>query len=296
MRVWVKSPTYTHERAFLARMEFTCESLGHTITEERPDLLIRWGGGPIDRPTIMVECGWLPRSSYQVSHRGINARHHLAGGELHRLRPDQEAEVLGYMRRLRDGESVQFQYADTTAPEARASEPFLLCPFQMEVDANLENVPVPLRSNRALTELIASHAPPYPVWYKQHPADRNGGQLRVRVGTRKDRLMPHLSAPVHAYLKSPHCKGVVTLNSNVSHDALLWDVPVVTLGQGFWPEKRVFWAGLPKSWEAIRTFHDSARHKAARLSYAWNVMQAQWDLEDASNMDKVAEAIERAVA
>ena len=109
----VVPPRFDHEAVFLN--EFARTVVEHGI---ETDVTLQWGvHTPSDGPTIYVECGWLPRWWYQVSHRGINAQHHLAPLKCRGLDAEQSWKVDTHLRRIREGKDAPpWGYLDIAAP------------------------------------------------------------------------------------------------------------------------------------------------------------------------------------
>ena len=86
---------------------------------------------------------------------------------------------------------------------------FLLVPLQIEGDTNIvRHAPPRLRSMQAFIDLIARSNPPLPLVIKQHPADRDGLHLRLRLSRPQDVLRPHRDGNIHQLLKSGRCRGM----------------------------------------------------------------------------------------
>jgi hypothetical protein len=282
VRIAIIPSEFHHERVFLGELANTARGLGHETVTHYPDLVIQWGAknAPWAGPTLYAECGWLPRWWYQLSHTGINARHHLAPLELEPLDDDQRWKVGVHLERIRSGKEAPkgWGYLDIdAAPVENVPERFILAPLQMEDDVNVESMPEALRTNQGFVDQVSEHrdyyGPDLPIIFKQHPNTGAEYQLHLEMRRDGDRVYPHQHAHVYAYLKHPGCALVVTVNSNVANDALLWDVPVLTLGRGIWGP------------DAFRN----------REQYVYALMRAQWTVADARNPQRVKQAIEEAV-
>jgi predicted SAM-dependent methyltransferase/glycosyltransferase involved in cell wall biosynthesis len=100
----------------------------------------------------------------------------------------------------------------------------------------------------------------------------------------QDEIWPHSRGTIHSLLRSPRCRGVITINSNVAHDALLWDVPVVVLGRNVWPQEGVhkpFLRQVPANWDELQESVRSSTARECRLAYARYLVTNQWTLADA---------------
>ena len=104
-------------------------------------------------------------------------------------------------------------------------------------------------------------------------------------------LRAHRDGNIHQLLKSGRCRGIISLNSNVVHDGILWNVPSVVLGRNIWPadENGPFLRRLPSDWRPfLRLWHDPVR-RSARDAYAWYLVSHQWTLDDARDPSRVSE-------
>ena len=246
-------------------------------------------------PTVYAEHGWLPRSSYQVSPAGINADSHAA--DFHwdgrRLAESEREAVRRHLDLLRRGdETLANDLRTDAAPAADLSEEFLLVPLQMEWDTNIRrHVPARFRKMQALVAALAAADPPWPVIFKQHPSDarRNNDHLRLRPRRQQDVIRPHREGNVHQLLKSGRCRAIVSLNSNVVHDGLIWDVPSAVLGRGVWPSTppSPFYAGLPSDWDDFERHVRSPETTACREAYVLHLIRHQWSAEDIADVEKV---------
>jgi glycosyltransferase involved in cell wall biosynthesis len=188
----------------------------------------------------------------------------------------------------------------TASPVSDLPEAFLLVPLQMEWDTNIRrHVSPKFRRMQGLVAHISSADPPFPVIYKQHPADirRGNQQLRLRMPRPQDQVRPHGDGNIHQILKSGRCRGIISLNSNVVHDGLVWDVPAIVLGNNVWPrsEDGPFLTSLPEKWSDLAAQMTDTEKVACRRAYAYYLMCNQWKLEDARDESRV-EALLSSVA
>ena len=294
---------------FLDALADTAARLGHAVRRDVARLVsdpevtnIVWNGRShrARGPTLYCEHGWLPRWSYQISPGGINADSHLApfvwnGTSLEAAESEQ---LDAHLEEIRSQPPVGFEYMQTTsAVAAGLPDAFLLVPLQMEWDTNIvRHAPAKLRSMQALIDTVARAAPPWPIIFKQHPADvrRGNAQLRLRLRRTQDAIWPHTRGNVYQMLKSDGCRGIVSINSNVVHDGLLWNVPAVVLGRNLWPadDHGPFRTVLPGDWQAFAASRDDPALVDCRRAYAWHLMSGQWTLGDAKNPERVADLID----
>lgn len=250
-------------------------------------------------PTLYCEHGWLPRWDYQVSPAGINADSHVAPFVWDGTPPagDDVARLERHLEAIRTSGPERYAYMQTAAPAVHdLPAEFLLVPLQMEWDTNVQrHAPVRYRRMQALVDDVLAAEPPWPVIFKQHPADvrRGNMHLRLRVGSGQGSVRAHHDGNVHQLLKSGRCRGIVSLNSNVVHDGLLWNVPAVVLGDSVWPRTgpSPFLDSLPADWRALPDQLSAPRAVACRHAYALYLMRNQWSLADMKDPMRVQELL-----
>lgn len=292
--------------ALLDRLAATAQGLGHRVTRthavamaERGALAIVWNGRHLRSrgPVLYCEHGWLPRSDYQISARGINAGSHAApfAWDGRKLAATDDAALQSRLDAIKSA-SYSGPYRSMQpglTPADGLPERFLLVPLQIESDTNIvRHAPAALRTMQALADHVARLDPPWPVIFKQHPADARHGNrhLALRLRRRQDQLWPQSRGNVHQMLASGRCTGVLTLNSNVAHDALLWDLPAIVLGRNVWPsagEVTPFLTAVPKRWGGLAEHLADPQVRDCRRAYAWHLMRHQWSLADAGDPSKV---------
>ncbi|HEX7028074.1 MAG TPA: glycosyltransferase [Gammaproteobacteria bacterium] len=296
---------------FLDALAISAGALGHDVVRggasraggRQSVVKVVWNGRRLRNHNNVIYCehGWLPREAYQVSHKGINADSHIAPFHWENvlLSDPERREVADYLESLRQQTEFADEYMRTDAPAVNdLPGEFILVPLQMESDTNIVNhVDSHLRRMQGVIDYISQSNPPYPVIYKQHPADarRGNGQLRLKTRRGIDRIRKHGDGNIHQILKSGACKGIVSLNSNVVHDGFLWDVPAVVLGRNIWPRSGAspFINGLPDDWNILDRFYFDSRTAACREAYIHFIMKHQWTLEDARNPEKVDALLQR---
>jgi len=249
-------------------------------------------------PTLYCEHGWLPRSAYQISPTGINAGSHLApfawdGAPLSAV---EDAALDAHLAAIKaasfDGH-YQYMQAGKEVAGGLPSD-FLLAPLQIETDTNIiHHAPPLLRSMQGFVDHISRLNPPWPVIFKQHPMDaRHGGRhMRLTLRRRHDLLWPQTRGNIHQLLQSAACRGIITINSNVAHDGLLWDVPAIVLGKNIWPSGGThlpFLPAIPRDWSTLAASVTTTSGIACRRAYAHFLMKSQWTLADARSRERVA--------
>ena len=297
---------------FMNNLASTANKLGYSVKRnvstnqtKKDEISIVWNGRkyPASKRIIYCEHGWLPRGSYQVSPKGINADSHISpfhwDGEPISMK-DKEM-VDRYLLSLREESVASHEYMKTTAPIANGlPKSFILMPLQIEQDTNiLRHVPKNLRRMQDVIDFVSKSNPPYPVIFKQHPADRKrmNQHLNLKTRRKKDVLRRHDKGNIHQILKSGNCKGIISLNSNVVHDGLLWGIPSVVLGNNIWPKNGVspFINGIPQDWSQLENFFQDSNVIACRDAYIKYLIDNQWTLEDTKNIHKVSSFLESVI-
>jgi glycosyltransferase involved in cell wall biosynthesis len=288
---------------FLDAFAASAAALGHTVErspvlafQEPNAISVVWNGRRHRKAgqTIYCEHGWLPRSAYQVSHSGINADSHIAPFAWDGLPLDalEEAKLKRRFSDLRAASAPIGAAALSSLPER-----FLLVPLQMEYDTNIQqHAPSRLRRMQDFVDFVSAARPPLPIVFKQHPADerRDGQHLRLQTRRAQDLLWPHNRGSVHALMGTRRCRGIISINSNVIHDGLIWDVPAIALGRNVWPmlADGPFLTRLPADWLELEDHLNASRVVACRNAYADYLIRNQWTLEDVRDPMRVARLFE----
>lgn len=246
---------------------------------------------------IILEHGWLPRSSYQVSAYGTNARSHVARQfRITGLETEQRRYVKHQVVVMRQIFESAISVTRTERLRQIVREPFIFFPLQLATDFNLRFSNSPLaeyysadpHANVALAQacvdLMERAALPLPVVYKQHPADRTALGERLTFSDPRSLLIENAEAITSVdVLGSGLCQLVVSINSNTLHEALVFSLPVIALGSLLWQERadsRPFAADLQMATELIG--HDPL-NDATTLSYLYRLFANQWYLSDFQN-------------
>jgi predicted SAM-dependent methyltransferase/glycosyltransferase involved in cell wall biosynthesis len=265
------------------------------------DLHIMWNGRRYDgrKPALYCEHGWLPRSAFQISPKGINACSHIApfhwDGEP--LPAYATAELDAHFASVRSAVLAE----EPKGPEVVAPSDFLLVPLQMEFDTNIVwHAPAELQTMQSLVDYVTLLAPLWPVVFKQHPSDarRANQHLGLVMRRTQDRLWPHSKGTIHSLLRDPGCRGILTINSNVAHDGLLWDVPAIVLGRNVWPSAgplAPFLTSAPTAWAEFRESMLAPQVVQCRRAYASFLVRNQWTLAKARDPEQVERLLRSAL-
>jgi hypothetical protein len=259
-----------------------------------------------NKARIIIEHGWLPRSSYQLSAHGTNARSHVAKN--FRLTVPEAQQVhyvlnqVAVMRRI--FESV-ISANGTNELRQLIGEPFIFFPLQLATDFNLKFSNSPLaqyysadpKANVALAQacvdIMEQADLALPIVYKQHPADKTvlGDVLKLRDQRSVLIENKHAISSLEV-LGSGDCQLVVSINSNTLHEALMFSLPVIALGSLLWQERddsRPFAGALHAAKDLIG--HDPLAD-ANTQGYLYQLFANQWYLSDFQNPLMVKALIE----
>ncbi len=227
---------------------------------------------PYQGNKIYAEHGWLPRFHYQISSSGCNSRSHI--------KFDNNIDYIELFGGRRKFEKVitnlKQMYNDPKAD--KISEPFYLVALQTGNDFNL------LHSNtefscfyglkhsnelvgQAVIEKIESQFKDIKLVFTQHPSDKYGN---FRVGNLKNTIF-HNSDNIKSIdlLRQDNCKGVISINSNLLHESLLYSKPIVALGTLMWANNN---NPFNNTFGEINTNPTTCeQYLAMLLCYQWNI-------------------------
>lgn len=295
MKIYISARTARHERDFLVTFGRSCLFLGHDLVTDplEADVSVIWG---FDRavsgqPTVFVEVGWIPRWYYQVSPYGLNSESHLRWLDWDVPSPAFSAARDHLWRmRFEQPPSSAYWYADPRGePPKDLPEHFLLVPFQVEGDLNLRGNPI--QTMQALVDTLSKWNPDVDLFFRGHPA-LIAQYDKLKIRRRRDHLdLSKRNCTVHQLLKSERCLGVVTINSNVAHDAIVWDKYVIALGRGSWPEE-IFDSTLPKDLAQALWAFESGDKLVSRVEYVARMRTVQWIAGFAGMPEKVSTMLE----
>jgi hypothetical protein len=289
----------------------TMRRLGWAVNGCRPDkadLTFEWAGKHVayhpKRPPLVMEHGWLPRSTYQISETGANARSHVAASyRFRRLEPRQEQLVCNHLDRMRRLFSLQLDEAGIARVAQRFGEPFILFPLQLANDFNLRYSNSPfedlyhpelrrtVRFAQACVDHLEAVRLPLPIVFKQHPSDPNDLRATLKLNERNRLVTNDEKIGTVGLLASGRCKLVISVNSNTLHEGLAWNVPGISLGTLLWDESREDRPLEKDPAAAERLLGQETVLDATRLSYLHHVITHQWLLSDFQNPLIVQELI-----
>jgi len=272
----------------------TLQILGHDINQtEEPDIIFHWCGKGLNYKSnsklIILEHGWIPRWSYQMSNLGTNSQGHYATAHIPNTYLGMSKEKImktmnSYLINLQNIYKLNLERFDVTYP-------FILVPFQLATDINLKQSNTEfakyyktsnLEFAQALIDYIYSFNLPYHIIFKQHPTDSTDlTKLKIRAIDLLISASDKIS--VHSLFATGQCKLTIGINSNTLHEALIWRIPVIALGDLIWHKdikNRPLEKDVNKFKEAIQEYSglDSKVYY-----YLYHIIRNQWFLSDFQN-------------
>ncbi len=295
---------FRHIKNVYQTLYATMEDMGCFVNRcppEDADLVFDWSekhdSSQMNENRIIIEHGWLPRSSYQVSPLGTNSRSHVAMNyRLRDLNTAEENYVLKQISVMKKVFSLKVIKNNVGKIDSTVKKPFVFFPFQLATDFNLrysnsifsefysQDPKDNGRFAQACIDLMENAHFPFPVIYKQHPADKNRLADIVNIKNKKSLLIEnHEGISSSDVLSSDNCKLIISINSNTLHEALVWGVRGISLGTLLWDEDTPH-RPFPKDISDDDFFlrKDVAIDKKT-ISYLFNVFSNQWYLSDFQN-------------
>jgi hypothetical protein len=291
------------KNAFLL-LHASMKELGYAVNECGPgdaDLTVNWSGKDTDFPSreapLILEHGWIPRASYQLSDQGANALSHVAAAyRFEPLSPERQAIVRDYVRRMRQLYELKTDRELAGRLRESLNGPFILFPFQLSNDFNLRYSnsvfqdcydPDP-QGNLAFAQACVDHVEaaglPLPVVFKQHPGDTNDLASELIIRDPRNRLISRTDpGGTMELFATGQCKLVVSVNSNTLHEGLLWDVPGIALGTLVWSEETPE-RPMPRDLSGVDSLlAQGTAMTDVTLSYLEHLIRHQWFLSDFAN-------------
>jgi hypothetical protein len=191
------------------------------------------------KKVIYAEHGWLPRTTYQLSSKGCNSRSHVK----FEVDKDYIRMLGGYETLQRLKRNLRMSVPGAHACNAQLVEqPFFLAALQTKTGNNLERLysgtpsagyyrqdQAAPRLGQAVIDHIESISSPCRIIFTQHPVDRDRRRFKVRAENRV--VYAGQGAHTIDLLRHDNCCGVIAIDSNILHEALLWEKPALSLGE-----------------------------------------------------------------
>jgi len=291
-------------------LQQTLTKPGHKVGEFAPDqcdLSIIWSARRLQEcgaeKSIVMEVGWLPRSTYQISPTGSNHLAHFSRDyQFEELSREEERFIVEYAKRLRKVYERLVNPERVRQLRRIINRDFVLFPLQLANDLNLrfsDTEFAPLYSAtqnnnlalaKACIEKVAAAKLPFTVLFKQHPMDSVKNFAELLKG---DALVLETAAGVSSYelFATGRCKAVISVNSNTVHEAAIWNIPVICLGKLIWDGS----TRLPPFANGLECFNETVGQAPLEqpkvLSYLNHLVKHQWVLTDFQNPLMVEELL-----
>ena len=196
---------------------------------------------------LVVEHGWLPRNSYQIAQTGANGR----GAPAQLEAEESYLKIIGGAETLKNKLKLlqdAFYAAKSHLPEFVAEKDFVVVPMQLGNDLNLRDSSTNFSMHygkKDATELfvldfvnaVNGYDLPCAVFFTQHPVDRICHVVDLRAGDRF--IQTGCGISTLDLIRHPRCVGVISVNSNVVHEAICLNIPCCVLGRLYWREQEV---------------------------------------------------------
>lgn len=187
---------------------------------------------------LVVEHGWLPRINYQISPNGANARSHVQFDSSQDFLSKLGLENLEACKR----KARHFVRPKAVDIEGLTDKPFCVIPLQGGTDFNLkfsesgfDHIFGQDKANdklaAALIERSHAEAKGMRLIITEHPTKKC--QLSERPKLPDDAIFVAASQGIRSIdlAAHSHCQGVISVNSNLMHEAMLFDKPICSYGR-----------------------------------------------------------------
>jgi len=244
---------------------------------------------------LVVEHGWLPRSSYQIGEGGANGRSAPENRDDYIDIYGGKQFLIERLKKLRSTFYILQQQNYIVG-----SNEYIVVPLQTGTDLNLRDSLTDFSKYYGkdnATELFVKDFIsyvnnidlPFRIFFTQHPTDKKKYDLDLRQNDffyTSDSGISTLEL-----IRGEKCKGVLSVNSNVIHEALCLNIPCCVLGRLFWREAdRTPFINDPSNFflteKIVRPFDD-----VSILSYLAKLLCYQWYLADLQNPAIVREIL-----
>lgn len=276
----------------------TLNFLGYEVNEDsvkNSDIIFHWCGKNSTynskAKVIIIEHGWLPRWSYQISPLGTNSENHITKKFEPTYNWNEGKKLINYIYNLQKIYKLQIKKI------LKMANPFILIPFQLATDINLQQSNTIFskyygKSNlefaQAIVDYIYDFELPYKIIFKQHPTDKiDFSNLKIK---KSDRLIKaNEKIATHELFATRNCKCVIGINSNALHEALIWNIPTIALGNLMWGGNRILENRLELTENEIGKL---PLQNQKILAYLFHLIKNQWFLSDFQNPLMVKKLIE----
>ncbi|TDX59272.1 hypothetical protein [Orenia marismortui] len=245
---------------------------------------------------LIIEHGWLPRSSYQISSLGANFRSHISSqpfGKFTNLIGGKR-EVIRKINKLIKSNTYSLKNINDIPNQ------FIVVPLQTGNDLNLLHSGTQFRKyygksnstkkfGQALIDFIEHFNLPYPVIFTQHPADSFQGNYEVN---HKNLFITNNSKlkTIDLIRLRNRCKGVISVNSNVIHEAICYNIPCCVMGRLLWHENTSspFISDIENF---IKNLNKKPLDSSYIIEYIAKLLSYQWYISDFQNPHIILEIL-----
>ena len=256
---WIPNPNLTEKEFYVHQSLMILKGYNFIWQNFKPHLAITWNGVTLfqkalaflahnyDVPVLFFERGLLPQTLY-VDTEGVNYKSSIAGDKWFKYKipyphDDKIKKVKKYCQKLRKDKRSIVNIGESTQPEELRKRlkiddksKIVLIPLQIEKDSNIlyfspyySNMPEIIKDiQRAINQFNNIH-----LIVKPHPEDSNRlNELRSLTTN-----TTHILDDVKLYSLLELADLVITVNSTVGLEALVFRKPVIVLGKAMYSEK-----------------------------------------------------------
>lgn len=229
-----------------------------TIAHLRPDFLVGWNGngphlmyiikvaGAMHRlPVIHSERGLLP-DTFVADAKGVNFKGALAGSNLPIISAQDAKTTEQKITKYRNSKQTIVEQgiaggkSEVLSSLGIADEDgYILFPQQIETDSNIiVNSPQYKTMDSVLSDVcVAARSLDLTVVVRPHPENKSLDDRTSADLTEKYGCSVIICSDIHVHSLIEHSKCVVTINSTVGLEALLFNKPVIALGNAIYSFK-----------------------------------------------------------
>lgn len=201
---------------------------------------INWSERFVDEgtKTLVAEHGWLPRSAYQISPNGANARSHVK----YDSRQDYVTRIGAAELELCKAKASHFLRPKPLSIEGITDKPYCVLPLQGGEDFNLkfsdsgfDHIYGQNNANDLLAQAVidraAAEAKDIHIVVTEHPSKKCQLSRRPNLPDNVTFIEAKKGIRTIDLAAQQNCHGVVSVNSNLVHEAMVLGKPVCTYGR-----------------------------------------------------------------
>jgi len=254
------------------------------------DLLFMWNGNlgqekqiserckTLGIPVYYMELGWLPQcGTFYFDRKGVNYSSSLLDWKHQELTTEQKLETRARITFYLNN------HARVTG--TRELRDFVFVPFQVENDSQIIRFSSHIKKMQQLVDYVCSFVDGT-IIFKTHPKDN------IRGIKYPKRCKLYTSGTTHDFLEK--CKYVVTINSTVGIEALVYNKPVITIGNAFYEGRGITHKATDDESfkQAISNIEQNGFATGVVEAFLHYLFNRQWYSADLDNPEKVLQLIE----